>query len=216
MLRDLLIDKELFIELRKRALESEEGENSPEEIELLEKAVFNRLKKKRSVKKYKKLGVSKGDLKEIIELADVLSLDAIGGPSNAEIADNHPEWCNNCGRCCSESSPIFIHKDEVNILLTFNSDLKDEIIPNTLYPEHYQFKEDKPCKFHDSEAGKCRIYDSRPQVCRNYPLMLVEQDGKAHNIVNLRYNCNYAVLLVLEKSMILFDEAIKRLEDKKL
>ncbi|OPX57456.1 MAG: Flagellin N-methylase [Methanobacterium sp. PtaB.Bin024] len=212
MLRDLLIDKELFSTLRKGALESEEKENSLEDIELLEKAVFKRLKKKRSVKKYKKLGVSKGDLKEIIELADVLSLDAIGGPSNVEIADNHQEWCNNCGRCCRESSPLFIHRDEVNILLTFNSDLEDEIVPNILYPEHYQFKEDKPCKFHDSEAGKCRIYDSRPQVCRNYPLMLVERDGKAHNIVNLRYNCNYAVLLVLEKSMILFDEAIRKLK----
>ncbi|WP_245247977.1 YkgJ family cysteine cluster protein [Methanobacterium petrolearium] len=209
-----MIDKELFWELRQKALESEKIENSLEDVELLEKAVFKRLKKKRSIKKYKKLGVSKGDLNEIIELADVLSLDAIGGPSNMEIADNHPEWCNNCGRCCKESSPIFIHKDEVNILLTFNSDLKDEIIPNVLYPEHYQFKEDKPCKFHNSDVNKCKIYDSRPQVCGNYPLMLVERNGKGHNIVNLRYNCNYAVLLVLEKSMILFDEAIKRLKDK--
>lgn len=43
----------------KKALESDGENNSSEEIELLEKAVFNKLKKKRSVKEYKKLGVTK-------------------------------------------------------------------------------------------------------------------------------------------------------------
>lgn len=59
MLRDLLISKDLFEEIRKKALESDGENNSSEEIELLEKAVFNKLKKKRSVKEYKKLGVTK-------------------------------------------------------------------------------------------------------------------------------------------------------------
>ena len=40
MLRDILIDRELFEKIRKKALESEDGENSSEKIELLEKAVF--------------------------------------------------------------------------------------------------------------------------------------------------------------------------------
>src|SRR5512138_3568050 len=110
MLRDMLIDEELFKNLRKKALKSEKEENSPKEVELLEKAVFRKLKKKRSVKKYKKLGVTKEDLKEIIELADILSLDALGGPSNYEIAKEHQEWCTICGRCCRESESIFIHK----------------------------------------------------------------------------------------------------------
>ena len=91
MLRDLLIDNKLFNELRQRALESEEGENSLEEVELLEKAVFQRLKKKRSVKNIK-IRVNKQDLKEIIKLADILGLDAIGGPSNYELAREHQEW----------------------------------------------------------------------------------------------------------------------------
>lgn len=215
MLRDLLIDKELFDNIRKKALESEDYDvNTMDEIELFEKTVLKVLRKKRSVKKYKKMGVTRGDLKEIIQLADVLGLDVLGGPSNMDIADAHPEWCNDCGRCCIESSPIFVHKDELNILLTFNSQLENEIISNLLYPEHFQFKEDKPCKFYDLEMKKCKIYDSRPQVCRNYPLMLVEKEGKARNIINLRYNCNYAIRLVLEKSMILFDEAIRILRDK--
>ncbi|WP_240950918.1 hypothetical protein [Methanobacterium subterraneum] len=65
MLRDLLINKELFETLREKFLESDDGGmNTNEEIELLEKAVFNRLKKKRSVKRYKKLGVSKGTLRK--------------------------------------------------------------------------------------------------------------------------------------------------------
>ena len=215
MLRDLLIDKELFNELRRRALESEEEENSPEEVELLEKAVFNRLKKKRSVKKYKKLGVSKGDLKEIIELADILGLDAIGGPSNYELAKEHQEWCTICGRCCRESESIFIHKDELNLLLTFNPDLEKGIIHNKLYSEHFELKDIQPCKFMDPETKRCAIYDSRPQVCRSYPLVLIESEGKAKNIINLRNTCNYSVQLVLEKSMILFDEAIRRLKEKK-
>lgn len=213
MLRDLLIDKELFNELRQRALEYDEGENSPEEVELLEKAVFQRLKKKRSVKKYKKLGVSKRDLKEIIELADIISLDVIGGPSNYELAKEHQEWCTICGRCCRESESIFIHKDELNLLLTFNPDLEKGIIHNKLYPEHFELKDIQPCKYIDTETNRCGIYDSRPQVCRSYPLVLIESNGKAKNIINLRSACNYSVQLVLEKSLILFDEAIKRLKN---
>ncbi|HHT18574.1 MAG: YkgJ family cysteine cluster protein [Euryarchaeota archaeon] len=215
MLRDLLIDNKLFNELRQRALESEEGENSLEEVELLEKAVFQRLKKKRSVKKYKKLGVNKQDLKEIIKLADILGLDAIGGPSNYELAREHQEWCNICGRCCRESESIFIHRDELNILLNFNPDLEKEIIRNKLYPEHYELKDIQPCKFIDPETNRCSIYNSRPQVCRSYPLVLVETNGKAKNIINLRHLCNYSVQLVLEKSIILFDEAIRRLKENR-
>ncbi|PKL73437.1 MAG: YkgJ family cysteine cluster protein, partial [Methanobacteriales archaeon HGW-Methanobacteriales-2] len=172
-----------------------------------------RLKKKRSVKRYKKLGVSKGDLKEIIQLADIISLDAIGGPSNYELAKEHQEWCTICGRCCRESESIFIHKDELNLLLTFNPDLEKGIIRNKLYPEHFELKDIRPCKFIDDETNKCRIYNSRPQVCRSYPLVLIESNGKAKNIINLRSKCNYSVNLILEKSMILFDEAIRRLRD---
>ncbi len=214
MLRDLIIDRELFNQIRQRALDSDGDENSLEEVELLEKAVFQRLKKKRSVKKYKKLGVRKGDLKEIIELADILSLDSIGGPSNYELAKDHQEWCTICGRCCRESESIFIHRDELNILLNFNPDLEKGIIRNREYPEHYELKDIQPCKFIDPETNKCSIYNSRPQVCRSYPLVLIETHGKARNIINLRHLCNYSVQLVLEKSIILFDEAIRKLEKK--
>jgi Fe-S-cluster containining protein len=213
MLRDLLIDRELFQKIRKKALETDEEENSSEEIELLEKAVFRRLKKKRSVKKYKKIGVTKGDLKEIIELAEIISLNVLGGPSNLEIAKDHQEWCTICGRCCRESESIFIHKDEINVLLTFNPDLKEGIIPNKLYPGHYELKDIRPCKYLDPETNKCGIYNSRPQVCRSYPLVLIDSGGKARNIINLRHSCNYSVQLILEKSIILFDEAIRRLEN---
>lgn len=214
MLRDLLIDKELFKEIRLKALKSEEGENSPEEVELLEKAVFKRLKKKRSVKKYKKLGVTKGDLNEIIQLAVILGLDVIGGPSNYELAKEHQEWCTICGRCCRESESIFIHKDELNLLLTFNPELENGIIRNKRFPQHFELKDIQPCKFMDPETNKCAIYDSRPQVCRSYPLVLIEANGKAKNIINLRHLCNYSIQLVLEKSIILFDEAIRRLNEK--
>jgi len=215
MLRDLLIDKELFEEMRKRAVESGGEENSLEEIELLENAVFKRLKKKRSVKKYKKLGVTKADLKEIIELADIIGLDALDGPSNLDLAKDHQEWCTICGRCCRESESIFIHKDELNVLLTFNPGLEEGIIPNKQYPGHYELKDIRPCKYIDPETNKCGIYDSRPQVCRSYPLVLIDSGGKTRNIINLRSSCNYSVMLVLEKSIILFDEALRRLEMKK-
>ncbi len=210
MLRDLLINKELFESIQSKMFEADD--NARLEMDILEKNVLKRLRKKRSLKKYKKHGVTRSDLKEIIELAEITNLEVLGGPSNSELASIHQEWCNHCGKCCTESSPIFIHRDELNLLLTFNRELENEIIPNEHYPEHFMFKEDKPCKFHDSESKRCRIYNSRPQVCRNYPLMMVGSEGKARNIINLRYNCNYALNLVLEKSLILFDEAIKRLE----
>lgn len=211
MLRDLLIDRDVFKEIRRKAIESDD--NSTEEIELLEKVVFKRLKKKRSVKKYKKLGVRKEDLKEIIELADIIGLDALDGPSNYELAHDHQEWCTICGRCCRESESIFIHKDEVNVLLTLNPELKDGVIPNEQYPGHFELKDIQPCKFMDPETNKCAIYASRPQVCRSYPLVLVDSGGKTHHIVNLRHLCNYSVMLVLEKSIMLFDEALRRLEN---
>ncbi|HEY0196489.1 MAG TPA: YkgJ family cysteine cluster protein [Methanobacterium sp.] len=212
MLRDLLIDKDLFEEIRKKALESDEEDNSPKEIELLEKAVFKKLKKKRSIKKYKKLGVTKSDLKEIIELADIVGLDVLGGPSNLELAQDHQEWCVSCRRCCRESESIFIHKDEVNVLLTFNPQLEDGIIPNKLYPGHFELKDIRPCRYIDPETNMCGIYQSRPQVCQTYPLVLVESGDKARHIINLRQSCNYSVMLVLEKSILLFDEALRRLE----
>jgi len=215
MLRDLLIDKELFEKIRKKALESDSEENSFFEIELLEDAVFKRLKKKRSIKKYKKMGVTKADLKDIIQLADIIGLDVLGGPSNLEIAKDHQEWCTICGRCCRESESIFIHKDELNVLLTFNPKLENGIIPNKQYPGHYELKDIKPCKYVDPQTNRCGIYDSRPQVCRSYPLVLIESGGKSRNIINLRHSCNYSVHLILEKSIILFDEALRRLDDKK-
>lgn len=204
-----MIDKGVFEEIRRKAIESDD--NSTEDIEFMEKAVFKRLKKKRSVKKYKKLGVRKADLKEIIELADIIGLDTLDGPSNYELAQDHQEWCTICGRCCRESESIFIHKDEVNVLLTLNPELKDGIIPNKEYSGHFELKDIQPCKFMDPETNKCAIYTSRPQVCRSYPLVLVDSGGKSRHIVNLRHLCNYSVMLVLEKSIMLFDEALRRL-----
>ena len=212
MLRDLLIERVLFENIQKKALKLDGKESEKEKIDQFDKTVLKKLRKKRSVKKYKKKGVTRSDLKEIIALADIINLEPFQGPSNSQIAMEHPEWCNNCGNCCTKSSPIFIHKDEVNPLITLNTDLKKEICRNEIYPEHFRFKEDKPCKFYDFEAKKCKIYEFRPLVCRNYPLMLVGEEGKAHNIINLRYNCNYAIRLVLEKSVILFDMAINKLQ----
>ncbi len=216
MLRDLLIERNLFEVVRQNALKEEDWEQDiGKEVDLLERNVLKRLRKKRSAKKYRKRGVNKSDLIEIIELADITSLELFEGPSNSQIASEHPEWCDDCGRCCTESSPIFIHKDELKVILTFNSDLKHDITPNKYYPDHFMFKEDRPCKFHDSRSKRCKIYNSRPQVCQNYPLMMVGNQNSAHNIINLRHNCNYAVSIILEKSTILFDEAIKRLENER-
>ncbi|MDD1764305.1 MAG: YkgJ family cysteine cluster protein [Methanobacteriaceae archaeon] len=212
-MRDHLIDGELFENIRKMALKEEWDENKEGNVERFENTVLQRMRKKRQVKSYKKLKIKKSDLKEIIQLADITSLELFQGPSNLELAQLHTEWCNHCGKCCTQSSPIFIHRDEIRAITTLNSSLKDEIIPNQLYPEHFQFKEDRPCKFHDPEQKRCKIYQTRPQVCQNYPLMLIGSEGKEHHIINLRHNCHYATRLVLEKAIILFDEAVKRKSD---
>lgn len=206
MLRDLLIDRELFGKIRERALEEE---NTELKRETLEKAVLKKLRKKRSIKKYKKKGVNKSDLKEMIEFADMVSLELFGGPSDFEIVAEHPEWCSHCGTCCRESSPIFIHKDELNLLLRFNPQLENEITRNEDYPEHYKFKIDLPCKFHNLEVKRCKIYDTRPQVCRSYPLVLIGNNDKPRYTIDLHHKCDYTIHLILEKSIILFDEAIR-------
>lgn len=214
MLRGLLIQEELLEKVLRKSLKNENGESVEINRNLIEKLVLKKLRKKRSVKKYRKYGVSRQDLQEIIELAHLTGLEVFGGLSDFEIIKNHPKWCNNCGKCCRESSPIFIHRDELNPLLLFNPDLKNEIVTNPAYPEHYKFKEDLPCKFHDIENKKCSIYDSRPQVCQSYPLILVEVENKPHYITHLQPDCNYVISLILEKSMILFDESLKKLNSK--
>jgi Fe-S-cluster containining protein len=210
-LRDQLIDRELFESIRKAALQ-EEGwdEDKQAGVKRFERNVLQRMRKKRPVKRYKKINIKKLDLKEIIELADISSLELFQGPSNLELAELHSEWCNHCGKCCTQSSPIFIHRDEVKAITTLNPSLKDEIISNPHYPEHFQFKDDRPCKFHDAPERRCRIYPTRPQVCQNYPLMLIGSEDHEHHIINLSHDCHYATRLVLEKSMILFDEAVRR------
>lgn len=211
MLRDLLINKELFEKIREKALKEGQEEDAHIKMELLEKEVLKKLRKKRSLKKYKKIGIKKDDLKEIIELSGSVSLELFGGPSDYQLTEEHPEWCSHCGTCCTQSSPIFIHRDEINPILLFNPNLQDEIVKNKDYPEHFMFKEDLPCKYHNSKTNRCKIYDVRPQVCRTYPLVLIGED-KPRYIIDLCHKCYYSTLLLLEKSMILFDEAIRRLE----
>lgn len=211
MLRDILIDGKLFESIRQKTLKVEYGEENAKR-DLLEKEVFKKLKKKRSTKKYKKRNISKSDLREIIELADIVSLEFFNGPSDYQIIKEHYEWCSHCGTCCVKSSPIFIHKDELNTILLFKPDLEHEIVKNVEYPEHFMFKEDIPCKFHDHNSKRCKIYDIRPQVCRTYPLVMVGED-RPHYVIDLHHKCDYTIRLVLEKSIILFDEAIRRLED---
>lgn len=208
MLRDTLIDRDLFEKIQEKVLEKEGyGENIELKKKMLEKSALKRLRKKRSIKKYS--GIKKEDLKEIIEFAGMISLEIFGGPSDFEIAAAHPEWCSHCGTCCKESSPIFIHKDELGILLRFNPDLKYEIVDNDEYPGHFRFKEDLPCKFHG--AKRCKIYDSRPHVCRSYPLILMGNDDRHYYVLDLYHKCDYALNLLLEKSMILFDEAVSHI-----
>lgn len=141
----------------------------------------------------------------------MVSLEIFGGPSDFEIAAGHHDWCSHCGTCCRESSPIFIHRDELDILLRFNPNLKQEIVNNGEYPDHFRFKEDLPCKFHDVRAKKCKIYDSRPHVCRSYPLILMGDDKRSYYVLDLYHSCDYALNLLLEKSIILFDEAISHI-----
>ncbi len=211
MLRDLLINKELFDKIREKALKEWEEDDALLKVEALEKRVFKKLRKKRSLKKLKKIGIKKTDLKQIIELSDIVSLELFGDLSDYQITEEHPEWCSHCGTCCTQSSPIFIHRDEINPILLFSPNLKGEIVKNKDYPEHFMFKEDLPCKFHNSETKRCKIYDVRPQVCRTYPLVLIGDD-KPRYIIDLRHKCDYSTRIVLEKAIILFDEAVKRLE----
>ena len=86
MLRDLLIDGNLFGNIQKKILEAEDwNDNAKSETNILEKNVLKLLRKKRSLKKYKKMGVTRTDLKELIELAEITNLELFQGPSNSEL-----------------------------------------------------------------------------------------------------------------------------------
>ena len=64
MLRNLLIDKDLFENIQKKILEAEDwNDNAKLETNILERNVLKLLRKKIFLKKYKKIGVNRNDLR---------------------------------------------------------------------------------------------------------------------------------------------------------
>lgn len=64
MLRNLLIDWDLFENIQRKILEAEDwNDNAKLETSILERNVLKLLRKKRSLKKYKNMGVTRTDLR---------------------------------------------------------------------------------------------------------------------------------------------------------
>jgi len=98
-------------------------------------------------------------------------------------------WCENCGRCCEELSPIELYSQDLYKLaeavagheITDKEEMKKFLkIAYKRHVKHYPkskdqyrtcMKKDKPCKFRDIEGKKCNIYENRPIVCQRYPFL---------------------------------------------
>ncbi len=76
--------------------------------------------------------------------------------------------CEQCGRCCINSPPIFKEKEAHRIADYLGKKVEDlPLTPIVLYFKLF-YKAEKPCPFL-SEENKCTIYSVRGTQCRAFP-----------------------------------------------
>lgn len=167
--------------------------NSTNKSEIKERnKLFNQMKQKikenSNHEAYKKI---EKDLMKIIK-ASIVSLS----PLELELYQLEFK-CLQCGNCCKKTHNITVTFDEYEeIIRKIGKEEKSNFIELTqqkfaeiqgrknyrddtnaihAYTESFVFKQDEPCKYHDSKSNNCKIYNLRPKVCRNFPFNINSQ-----------------------------------------
>ena len=170
------------------------------EIFIFERMVSKRVKK--ILKKSNMLDdVERKDIKEIIHFSSIAFTEG------SLVAALRLDYCNRCGWCCENCSPIYITKKEYEEFENSNKVITAEIEP---FEEGFKFVDDRPCEHFIRKTKKCDIYNERPAVCRAFPILI-----KNENEYQFRPNqyCKYAVEFVVQKAITEITTCLKIRED---
>jgi Fe-S-cluster containining protein len=177
--------------------------NQPEitsEIFIFERMVSKRVKK--ILKKSGRLNdVERKDIKEIIHFSSIAFTEG------SLVAALRLDYCNRCGWCCENCSPIYITKKEYEVFENSNKVVTAEIEP---FEEGFKFVDDRPCEHFIRKTKKCDIYNERPAVCQAFPILI-----KNENEYQFRPNqyCKYSVEFVVQKAITEITTCLKIRED---
>ncbi len=167
--------------------------------------IFERMVTKRVKKIIKKSGllkdVERRDIKEIIHFS------SISFTEGSLVAALRLDYCNRCGWCCENCSPIYITKNEYEKYQNSDKVITADIKP---YKEGYKFAEDRPCEHFIRSTKKCEIYNERPDVCRAFPI-LIKNENEYGFIPN--HFCRYSVEFVVQKAITVITTCLKIRED---
>ncbi len=167
--------------------------------------IFERMVSKRVKKILKKSGqlddVERKDLKEVIHFSSIAFTEG------SLVAALRLDYCNRCGWCCENCSPIYITKKEYYEYENSDKVMIAEIKP---YEEGYKFTEDRPCEHFIRKTKKCDIYNERPSVCRAFPILIKNEN---EYLFRPNQNCKYAVEFVVQKAITEITTCLKIRED---
>ncbi len=177
--------------------------NQPEltsEIFIFEKMVYKRVKK--ILKKSGQLDdVERKDLKEIIHFSSIAFTEG------SLIAALRLDYCNRCGWCCENCSPIYITKREYE---EYENSDKVMVAEIKQFEEGYKFADDRPCEHFIRKTKKCDIYNERPGVCKAFPILIKNEN---EYLFRPNQNCKYAIEFVVQKAITEITTCLKIRED---
>ena len=69
--------------------------------------------------------------------------------------------CSNCGSCCTDFLPLYVHEIRR---------IREYIEKHNIKEQHHNFMQglDITCPFRDDTNKKCLIYEVRPSICRTF------------------------------------------------
>jgi uncharacterized protein len=177
--------------------------NQPEltsEIFIFEKMVYKRVKK--ILKKSGQLDdVERKDLKEIIHFSSIAFTEG------SLIAALRLDYCNRCGWCCENCSPIYITKKEYE---EYENSDKVMVAEIKEFEDGYVFSDDRPCEHFIRKTKKCDIYNERPGVCKAFPILIKNEN---EYLFRPNQNCKYAIEFVVQKAITEITTCLKIRED---
>ena len=167
--------------------------------------IFERMVSKRVKKILKKSGllkdVEKRDIKEIIHFSSIAFTEG------SLVAALRLDYCNRCGWCCENCSPIYITKKEYEAYQNSDKVITTEI---KQYKDGYMFSEDRPCEHFIRKTKKCDIYHKRPSVCKAYPILIKNEN---QYLFTPNQFCKYSIEFVVQKAITEITTCLKIRED---
>ncbi len=167
--------------------------------------IFERMVYKRVKKILKKSGqlkdVEKRDIKEIIHFSSIAFTEG------SLVVALRLDYCQRCGWCCENCSPIYITKKEYEDYKSSDKVITADIKP---YKEGYRFTEDRPCEHFIRKTKKCDIYEQRPAVCRSFPILIKNEN---EYVFTPNHFCKYAIEFVVQKAITEITTCLKIKDD---